>query len=227
MTSVTTGPEAFAKPPTITAWSDTAFELLHTLTQRVPILSEAQAIHALKARGVPPSIAAAELDRLREAGWLQRLRCTARWPVPAKAPRFCWSPGDAAPSFAQLRAAARRATTNAGLRSIALYVASRWSANLFAVAYRGTLTTEMVPGWIAWAQIYLQLLDTRPDWACCCDCRGIPAPGDRPRRLPACLTIAPEGVTTHVLALLNYSSLSGLQTLHETCLDQNLSYQLW
>lgn len=227
LANLTPSISSLTKPHAIAVWSDAAFELLHTLTQRVPLLSEAQAIHLLKRTGLQHAKAVSELQTLSAAGWLQRLRCTASWPTPPQAPRFCWSPGDVAPSFAQLRSAARRVSTTHGLRNVALYVASRWSANLFAAAYRGTLSTELVPSWIAWAQIYLRLLETSPDLAPHCDCRGIPAPGEGPRPMPDCLAIAPDGVTTQILASLNHSSIRGLQALHEMCLSQNLSYQLW
>lgn len=215
------------KPEQITVWNEADFCLLHSLAIRVPLFSEAQAIHALKAAGCSHTTAVNRLNQLREAGWLKRLRATLNWPCTAQAPRVRWSPGEPEPELGRMRTIVRRSANSAGVRSISVYVASRWTANLFGRPYRGTASLELVQQWLAWAQVYLHLLQHDPQSAHCCDCGGVPSPGDRPRRMPAHLAFVENGATQHIVGLLCHSSASGLDAFHEHCVQQAIPYQLW
>jgi hypothetical protein len=215
------------KPEMVHVWDEAEFCFLHTLSVRVPLLSESQAIHALKAAGRPHAAAVSCLNRLRENGWLSRFRGTVNWPnLPVEA-TVCWSPGRPTPKLGRLRTVVRQSTDSAGIRSIRFYVASRWTVNLFGNSYRGTVSTELVTPWLKWAQVYLHLLSEAPEVAPHCDCRTIPSPGEKIGCMPPHLSINADGVPSRIIALLHESRTAGLYALHDYCKQESISYQLW
>ncbi len=216
-----------AKPPQITVWDEPGYTLLHTLTCRIPLLSESQAIHVLRQQVCSHSFAAARLDQLRAAGWLERFRCLTHWPSMPAAPRACWNPGESRPELARLRLAARRAIANDRPRNIGFYVASRFTANLFGMPYRGTVNIERISEWLAWAQVYLHLRTAGSHLAVRCNCREISSPNRAPRTMPSYLTIASKGAPAALIGLLAHSSVNGLLALHKHCQEHSIPYLLW
>ena len=215
------------KPESIDVWEKAEFYILHTLAIRIPLMSEFQAIHALKAAGHPHASAVSSLNRLRENGWLSRFRCVANWPIMSEQPIVSWSPGYPKPGLGHERAIARQSLHSSGLRRIRFYVASRWTANLFGSSYRGTVNTELVTPWLKWAQVYLHLLGESPELALNCDCRTIPCPGEKIGNLPPYLSIKSDGGHSRVITLLRESSAARLDASHDYCEQHSIPYQLW
>jgi hypothetical protein len=221
------GLEPPAKPPEISVWNDDDYELLHTLSCRIPLLSKAQAIRLLKSQGCRRPAATTGLEQLHVAGWLERYRGTTPWPPLQKAPRIGWVPGQSRPDLRQLRISARREIADDVPRVVTFYVASRLTANLFGTPYRGTVGLDRVREWIAWAGVYLQLLQDRPELAACCDSSGIRNPGQPPGPLPSHLRVAGSERPRGFIGLLAHSSLPQLLALHQHCRHHVIPYSLW
>lgn len=215
------------KPESIDIWNEAEFCILHTLSVRIPFMSELQAIHSLKVAGHAHAAGVSCLNRLRENGWLSRFRCVANWPSMSEQAIVSWSPGHPKPDLGHERTIARQSPHSSGLRNIRFYVASRWTANLFGSSYRGTVSTELVTPWLKWAQVYLRLLGESPELAPDCNCRTIPCPGEKIGNLPPYLSINRDGVPSRVIAILRESSAARLDALHDYCEQHSIPYQLW
>jgi hypothetical protein len=221
-------PEGDCKPMAVTHWSSQAFDLLYTLSRRVPILSESHAIELLTSAGLPHSSAVEELNILRQMRWIERFRCVTSWREPLFPPVLTWRPGDEAEDLRRLRVAARVTEPATAPRDVCYFVASRVTANLFGGSYRGTANAELIGQWMPWSRLYLHLREHCPQVANRCDSRGIPHPGERAEAMPPHLVFTTaEGVKKGVIAHLSTSSAHGLLTLHKHCVAKSLPYLLW
>jgi hypothetical protein len=171
------------------------------------------------------------LERLRQAGWLERYRVTAHRPPRKHATGFRWSPGQVGPDVRGLRRRARTELCSVihrrPARLLTVYLATRTTANLFGIPYRGGLDADLITEWLCWGQAYRAYYRRSRDAALCWNGTTILHRKQQPLGLPSHVCIRSSDGPDVLIGLLAHSSVRCLWALHNFCREQSLEYELW
>ena len=205
-----------------------AFEhVLQTLTERVPMLERSQIDCILKLQPLSNATIRRTRHKLVQDGWLERYSLLVSTFEEARAPMFNWKPHESCPDFERLRGTVRRQLSSQTTSMRQVYIASRFTANLYGADYQGAVLMQRCAEWSRWAQVYLRKVvqpgpadnSWEPDGL-------FEQTGSRDRsNISAARISGPHSVTS--IALLTHCSVRQLHLLHQQCRQTSRSLELW
>ena len=208
-------------------WPTAVEHVLQTLTERVPMLERSQIDSILKLKPLSHATIKRTRHKLVQDGWLERYSLLVSTFEEARAPMFYWKPHESCPDFERLRQTVRRQLGAQTTLMRQVYIASRFTANLYGADYQGAVLMQRCAEWLRWAQVYVRKMVQ-------------PAPADN--------SWAPDGVFERAgsrdggkvavarfsqshsvasIALLTHCSVRQLHLLHQQCRQTSRSLELW
>jgi hypothetical protein len=201
--------------------------VLRTLTEHVPMLERSQIDSVLQLNLLTKVTARSTLHKLVEDGWLERYTLLVSAFGEVHSAMFYWTPHERCPDFKSLRESARRQLGAQTTSTRQVYIASRFTANLYGTDYQGAVLMQRCAEWLRWAQVYLRKM-------------ALPAPADN--------SWEPDGVfdsagnrgggkvavarfsqshSVASIALLTHCSTRQLYLLQRQCWEASQSLELW
>lgn len=201
-------------------------DLLETLTRCVPVLAVRQAAqlgwHEARRRGA----ARERLRRLARAGWIELRTVNAHPPLAVDRPIFAWHPGDDDPNPYRLARQVQSRWSNAA-RPTEVCFATRETAALFGSTASGGAALAHLDHDLLLAEVYLHYRLHRPllaeQWI---GEHALPKAGYRIKDPDAFLRDA-QGLVLRVIESAGRYSAPQVESIHEHCADNRLSYELW
>ena len=208
-------------------WPTAIEHVLQTLTERVPMLERSQIDCILKLQPLSNATIRRTRHKLVQDGWLERYSLLVSTFEEAHAPMFYWKPHDSCPDFERLRETARSQLGAQTTLMRQVYMASRFTANLYGVDYQGAVLTQRCAEWLRWAQVYIRKVVQHGPADHSWEPDGLfEQTGSRDRSNIAAARISgPHSVTS--IALLTHCSVRQLHLLHQQCGQTSRSLELW
>lgn len=165
--------------------------------------------------------------KLVQDGWLERYSLLVSTFEEARAPMFHWEPQGVCPDFDRLRKTVRRQLSSQTTSMRQVYIASRFTANLYGVDYQGAVLTRRCAEWLRWAQVYIRKVVQHGPADNSWEPDGLfEQTGRRDRsNIAAARTSGPHSFT--LIALLTHCSVRQLHLLHQQCRQTSRSLELW
>lgn len=201
-------------------------DLLETLTRRVSLLAVGQAARLCWPQATSRGRARRRLKQLAQAGWIDLRVVTVHPLLPVGQPLCQWRPGKNDPDCDRISRAARSRWSQAA-RPLEICVASPRTAGLFGSTAVGLPKREHLDHDLRLASVYVHYRTRHPRLArLWIGEHALPKAGYRIKDPDAFLRER-DGTLRRVIESAGRYSAAQVESFHEHCCEQELSYELW
>ena len=201
--------------------------ILETLTTKVRLLSLSQMGRAYwSATNDPTSNARRGLRRLVEAGYLETERANIHPELSLGEPALCWKPGDPGPELGRLAYRFQKRWTEANIPTT-YYMATRQAARLMGGQGGPLRRRYQLNHDLHVATVYLLFRENRTTEAAGWISEDLLPRSGPGEKHPDALIRGPAGETRLVVEFAGAYDVPHLEKVHQHCLDNRLSYELW
>lgn len=206
-------------PGGIAVWTQTEFDIVQTLTNRIRLCAASQTIRIWQD-------APAKLQRLVNAGIIEQYTINTHPLLNPTVPLVAWLPGKPEPDFKTISMAARTRWKSAAV-STEVFAASRQAANLFGSDSHGMPPIEHRDHDLLLADVYTFYREQRPEVAA----RWIgedffPKAGFQIKD-PDAFLMDDDGKLRCVIESAGRYSTQQVASFHDYCVVHDLPYELW
>ena len=201
-------------------------DLVDVLTLRVRLLTLRQITELWWPRGENQRCARRRIASLASANLIEIHRVNAHPLLPVISPLFAWKPGDGEPNREQLAEKCRSRWTRPTI-PMTVCVAGRLAANVMGSTARGVPKCEHINHDLRLSSVYIAYRLQRPQLAALwIGEHALPKAGYRTKDPDAFLR-SRDGKLLRVIESSGRYSVTQVQSFHDHCESNQLSYELW